>query len=71
VHGGSEKIHTKFYVGDVRGGNSVDVDGAVILQWILKTEQYYLLDSAGPGLGPVTGSRQCYIELSDFFWDIS
>jgi len=34
---------------------AVDIGGTIILKWILKLEQYCILDSAGPGQGPVTG----------------
>jgi predicted methyltransferase len=33
----------------------VDIGGTIILKWILKLKQDCLLDSAGPGQGPVTG----------------
>jgi hypothetical protein len=31
----------------------VDIGGKIILKWILKLEQDCILDSAGPGQGPV------------------
>jgi hypothetical protein len=47
----------------------LDIDGIIILKWILTLEQDSLLDSAGLEQGPMTRSCKCSDEFSYFMQD--